>query len=253
MADKRMLTKKVTDSDEFISLPSSAQALYMHLNLGADDDGFNNQVQVAMFKAHASAGDLMQLLQRRYVLQFNSGVFVIKHWRMANALRKDRYTPTAFQEELKQLKIKDNGAYTITNEEVWLPDGCQMVATDKYSIDKISISNISSSNETSFEAPSEDKSSSLEELFASFWTNYPRKQDKKNAHKSFLKLKPDEALLKQMLNSLEKFKQTEQWKEANGKYIPLPSTWLNGRRWEDSIGVEREKTAYEKLMEEMGK
>lgn len=141
MAEKRMFTKKITDADEFISLPSSTQALYLHLCMSADDDGFNNQVQMAMFKAHASIDDVKILLTKRFILQFESGVIVIKHWRMANALRKDRYTETAYQEELKQLKIKDNGSYTVISEDetAWLPDGCQMVAADKISIDKDSI------------------------------------------------------------------------------------------------------------------
>lgn len=127
----------MTDSDEFISLPSSAQALYMHLNLSADDDGFNNQVQLAMLKAHASVDDVKILLLKRFIIQFESGVIVIKHWRMSNALRKDRYTPTAYQEEFKRLNIKDNGAYSV--EDNWLPNGCQMVAVGKDSIDKYSI------------------------------------------------------------------------------------------------------------------
>ena len=122
MAERRMFTKKVTDDDNFMALSSSAQALYLHLSMSADDDGFCNQVAISMFKAHASVQDLQTLLDKRYVYQFENGVIVIKHWRMANALRKDRYTPTAFQEELAQLGLKDNGTYT------WLPDGCQMVA-----------------------------------------------------------------------------------------------------------------------------
>lgn len=126
MAERRMMTKKVTDDDNFMQLSSSAQALYLHLTMSADDDGFNNQVSVCMFKAHASVQDLQSLLERRYIFQFENGVIVIKHWRMANALRKDRYTPTAFQEELARLKIKDNGSYTMVAER--LPDGCQMVA-----------------------------------------------------------------------------------------------------------------------------
>ena len=122
MAERRMFTKKVTDDDNFMQLSSSAQALYLHLSMSADDDGFCNQVSVCMFKAHASVQDLSALLEKRYIYQFENGVIVIKHWRMANALRKDRYTPTAFQEELAQLKLKDNGSYTRR-----LPDGCQTV------------------------------------------------------------------------------------------------------------------------------
>ena len=122
MAERRMFTKKVTDDDNFMSLSSSAQALYLHLSMSADDDGFCNQISISMFKAHASVQDLQALLEKRYIYQFDNGVIVIKHWRMANALRKDRYTPTAFQEELAKLDVKDNGSYT------WLPDGCQVVA-----------------------------------------------------------------------------------------------------------------------------
>lgn len=133
-----MFTKKVTDDDNFMELSASAQALYLHLSMSADDDGFCNQVSISMFKAHASVQDLQALLEKRYIYQFDNGVIVIKHWRMANALRKDRYTPTAFQEELSHLGIKDNGSYT------WLPLGCQMVATwlPQDSIDKNSIDNI---------------------------------------------------------------------------------------------------------------
>ena len=140
MAERRMMTKKVTDDDNFMSLSSSAQALYLHLSMAADDDGFCNQVSVSMFKAHASVQDLEALLEKRYIYQFENGVIVIKHWRMANALRKDRYTPTAFQEELAQLQLKENGSYTR------LHSGCQVVADclpqdrlDKNRLDKVSV------------------------------------------------------------------------------------------------------------------
>jgi hypothetical protein len=114
-----MFTKKITDSDAFIEMSSASQALYFHLNQGADDDGFNNQVQMAMLKAHASTDDLKVLMAKNFVIRFESGVIVIKHWRMHNTLRKDRYTPTNYQEEFRQLGIKENGSYSL---------GCQVVA-----------------------------------------------------------------------------------------------------------------------------
>jgi hypothetical protein len=107
-----------------MSLSASAQALYLHLSMSADDDGFCNQVALCMFKAHASVSDLEALLSLRYIYQFESGVIVIKHWRMANALRKDRYTPTVWQKEFAMMNVKENGAYTMNG----LPNGCQMVA-----------------------------------------------------------------------------------------------------------------------------
>ena len=120
MAEKRMFTTKVSDSDAFIEMPAAAQALYFHLNQGADDDGFNNQVQMAMWKAHASVDDLKILMAKNYIIRFESGVIVIKHWRMHNTIRNDRYTPTNFKEELALLGIKENKSYTL--------NGCQMVA-----------------------------------------------------------------------------------------------------------------------------
>lgn len=157
MAERRMFTKKVTDDDNFMALSSSAQALYLHLSMSADDDGFCNQVSVSMFKAHASVADLQQLLEKRYIYQFDNGVIVIKHWRMANALRKDRYTPTNFKEELAKLKIKSNGAYTFFDVgcqvvDNGLPDGCQMVAAclpqDSIGKDSIDKNRIDKDNNT---------------------------------------------------------------------------------------------------------
>lgn len=138
-----MFTKKITDSDAFIEMSSAAQALYFHLNQGADDDGFNNQVQMAMWKAHASIDDLKVLLAKNYIIRFESGVIVIKHWRMHNTLRKDRYTPTNFQEELKQLGLKDNGAYTLGCQVV--ANGLPQVSIGKCSIDEYSLGECSGS------------------------------------------------------------------------------------------------------------
>lgn len=142
MAERRMFTKKITDDDNFLSLSASAQALYLHLTMSADDDGFCNQVTASMFKAHASAQDLTALLDKRYLIQFDNGVVCIKHWRMANTLRKDRYTPTSFQDDLSKLGIKENGSYTILTSGCqmvanWLPNGCHSI--DKNRLDKDSI------------------------------------------------------------------------------------------------------------------
>lgn len=142
MAERRMFSKKITDSDDFIELSSASQALYFHLNQGADDDGFNNQIQAAMWKAHASIDDLKVLLTKNYIIRFENGVIVIKHWRMHNTLRKDRYVPTNFQEEFKQLGIKDNKAYTLNSDckNAWLPNGCHREEEDRLGKDNIFLS-----------------------------------------------------------------------------------------------------------------
>lgn len=107
-----MFTQKIIDSDAFLDMPLSAQALYFHLNMRADDDGFINNPKRIQRTVGASEDDLKLLIMKRFVIGFENGVIVIKHWRMHNALRKDRYTPTQYQEELAMLSIKDNGSYT---------------------------------------------------------------------------------------------------------------------------------------------
>lgn len=127
MAERRMFAKTIIDSDAFLDMPLSTQALYFHLNMRADDDGFINNPKRIQRTIGASEDDLKLLILKRFVIGFESGVVVIKHWRMHNTLRKDRYTPTLYQEELATLAIKENSAYTenhgnhsATN---WQPDG----------------------------------------------------------------------------------------------------------------------------------
>lgn len=257
MAERRMFTKKITDSDSFISLSSSAQALYLHLNQGADDDGFNNQVQIAMLKAHASTDDLTALLGRGFLYQFEGGVVVVKHWRMHNTLRKDRYNPTSYQDEFSLLGIKDNGSYTLVAKR--LPDGCQTVATDKYSIGEVSINKYicpsdpenSGSNEpvegqndptfdlndlgqTGSNRPKRGQKQGQNKLFAEFWLAYPRKVKKQTALKAWVKLRVDDELFAEIMDGLGKWKTCKQWNKDGGEFIPYPATFLNAMQWQDA-------------------
>lgn len=144
MAEKRMFTQKIVDSDAFLDMPLSTQALYFHLNMRADDDGFINNPKRIQRTIGASEDDLKLLIVKRFVIGFESGVIVIKHWRMHNTLRKDRYSPSQYQEELAQLQIKENNSYTEralalpeTVATTWQPNGNQLAT--QYSIDKNSI------------------------------------------------------------------------------------------------------------------
>lgn len=123
MADKRMFSLSVVDTDWFLDLPLSTQALYFHLNLRADDDGFVDAPNSIVRKIGASKNDFDLLVAKRYVLKFESGIIVIKHWRMHNTIQKDRYHPTQFQEELNLLSIKDNKSYT---DKKCIQDGYEM-------------------------------------------------------------------------------------------------------------------------------
>ena len=117
MANKRMFTMKIVDSDSFLDMPLSTQCLYFHLNMRADDDGFVGNPKRICKLIGCNDDDLKLLLMKRFILGFENGVIVIKHWRMHNTIQKDRYTPTTYSDELKQLGIKDNKSYTLSPME----------------------------------------------------------------------------------------------------------------------------------------
>lgn len=112
MPQKRMFTKKITESDAFLDMPLSTQCLYFHLNMNADDDGFVNNPKTIMRTIGASDDDMKLLLAKAFLLIFESGVVVIKHWWMHNTLKNDRYKPTDYQEEKQLLSQKENNSYT---------------------------------------------------------------------------------------------------------------------------------------------
>lgn len=113
MAERRMFAKAIIDSDAFIDMPISARLLYYDLAMRADDDGFVNSPKKIMRMIGATNDDMNILLMRRFVIAFESGVVVIKHWRIHNYIQKDRYKPTKYEEERAKLTVKENGAYTL--------------------------------------------------------------------------------------------------------------------------------------------
>ena len=165
MAERRMFTMKIVDSDAFLEMPMSTQSLYFHLNMRADDDGFVNNPKRIQSMIGASEDDLKLLLVKRFILGFENGVVVIKHWRMHNLLRKDRYNPTQYIEQKAQLEIKEDGAYTEKNEvyhlaTTWQPNGNQMatqVSIGKDSIVEDSIGECISAEPTRAPKPTKHK------------------------------------------------------------------------------------------------
>lgn len=130
-----MFSPDIVDSDAFLDMPSSSQLLYFHLCMRADDDGFISPKKI-MRLMNASSDDLKVLLTKRFVLPFESGVVVIKHWLIHNLIRKDRYKETRYLDEKKLIKVKENGSYTelATNG---LPDGNQMAPQVRLGKDRI--------------------------------------------------------------------------------------------------------------------
>ena len=113
-----MFTNKITESDAFLEMPLSTQCLYFHLNMYGDDDGFVNNPKKVVKIIGANDDDLKLLIMKSFVMVFESGVILIKHWRMHNTLRNDRYHPTDYQEEFAQVGIKSNNAYTWADKQI---------------------------------------------------------------------------------------------------------------------------------------
>lgn len=117
MAERRMFAKSIVLSDAFLDMPLSARCLYFTLGMLADDDGFIGNPKAIMRQCGASQDDMIILLQKRFILSFESGVIVIKHWRLNNYLKSDRYKSTTYVEEKAELTFDAKGAYTEADNE----------------------------------------------------------------------------------------------------------------------------------------
>lgn len=118
MAERRMFAKTIIDSDAFLDMPLSTQSLYFHLSMRADDDGFINNPKKIQRMVGCGEDDLKLLIAKSFIIPFDSGIVVIKHWKIHNYIRTDRYKPTVYSDEMSRLSLKENGSYT-----VGIPDG----------------------------------------------------------------------------------------------------------------------------------
>ena len=195
MAERRMLSSKIICSDAFTEMPFSAQALYLQLALEADDDGFLNNARRIQRTIEASEADLITLLERRFILGFDKGVVCIKHWRTHNQIRKDRYTPTQYQEEFHMLDIKADGAYTEKPgcnlgthlAPTWQPNGAEaatQVRLGKVSIGKVNINSASSDSGESEQKVHKPSLADVNAFFETVWAIYPVKKGKAQVSES---------------------------------------------------------------------
>ncbi len=188
MAERRMFAKTIIDSDAFLDMPLSTQSLYFHLSMRADDDGFINNPKKIQRMVGCGDDDLKLLMAKRFILVFDSGVIVIKHWKIHNYIRNDRYKPTLYQEEKAELAEKNSKAYTFKTEVIesenhlGIPDdnrmGYQMDTQVRLGKDRL----VKDKKKNSVEP-----SSTMPELFEKVWQTYPKKTNKKKAREQFLK------------------------------------------------------------------
>lgn len=130
MAQKRMFSNTITDTDRFLDMPASTQNLYFHLNMHADDDGFVDSPKRIMRNVGADNDDMNVLLSKKFVLNFDSGIILIKDWKIHNVIRKDMYKPTVYTDEKSQIILDDTNSYQLRNEYV------PQIRLDKNKLDK---------------------------------------------------------------------------------------------------------------------
>lgn len=143
-----MFAKSIVFQDDFLDMPMSSRCLYFSLSMVADDDGFVDSYRSVMRQIGATADDLRILLAKRYIIAFDTGVIVIRHWRINNYLRSDRYRETQYQEEMSQLSVAKTGEYVPSNtlcttinagKRSGIPDGIPLVCIEENSIEENSI------------------------------------------------------------------------------------------------------------------
>ena len=144
MANRRMFAKTIIDSDAFLDMPPSTQVLYFHLAMRADDDGFINNPKTIMRIVGAKDDDIKLLVAKRFIIPFDSGVVVIKHWRIHNYIQKDRYTETKYIDEKNQLIINKKNGYSLKqigllddeNDNVYILDTQDRLGKDRLELGK---------------------------------------------------------------------------------------------------------------------
>ena len=142
MAERRMFAKTIIDSDAFLDMPVTARLLYYDLSMRADDDGFINSPKKIQRMIGASDDDLKVLITKRFLIPFESGVVVIKHWKIHNYIQKDRYKPTVYQEEKALLCEKENNVYSLdTNciQNVYSLDTQDRLGKDRIGKDRLEL------------------------------------------------------------------------------------------------------------------
>ena len=248
MAEKRMFAQQIVNSDAFIEMPLSAQALYFHLSMKADDDGFINNPKTIQRMVGADDDDLNVLMEKNFVICFDSGVLVIKHWRINNYIRGDRKKTTAYSEEMALLTCKDNGAYTLNeslcqsnvrqvtvkcpSSDSQMSGKCQATdGIDKNSIDKNSIDK----NNNNHQNLREVKSNRTE--FEELWNIYPRKQGKAKALQCYIRAKNKGTTFEEVKKGIEAYILYIQREKVETQYIKQGSTFFSQQAWNDDWGT----------------
>ena len=252
MAERRMFSKTIIESDLFLDMPMSARLLYYELGMRGDDDGFVDSPKKVTRMIGASDDDLKLLAAKGYIIPFASGIVVIVHWRTHNYIRNDRYKETQHLIEKHMLTVGKNGNYSLSNI-VGIPNGNQSstagIPSGSITEGRLGEGNIekeipplpptgeeeSGGLESAPKRKRGELTKSQEERFNRFWSVYPRRESKGNAKKAWAKIDPDETLTQAILAAVAMaIMHDNRFRER--QFTPLPASWLNSESWLNEYG-----------------
>lgn len=257
MAEKRMFSMHIIDSDAFLEMSIHAQLLYFHLGMRADDDGFINNPSKIMRIIGTNQDDIVLLkkamdllIEKKFIIMFDSGVVVIKHWLVNNYLRTDRKKSTTQTAEFNQLKLKNNKSYTLINNagitDVRQMSGNCQVSIDKIRLDKYSIDTIDHQDDRVIAFDSKENTKSKTELINEFellWKLYPRKIGKEKSLKKYLEYsKNTDDLFQKVKVGINNYLEYIKTNSIENSYIKHGTTYFNNKSWEDEYPTGKTKS-----------
>lgn len=205
MANRRMFSLDVVNTDLFLDMPVSAQCLYFHLGMRADDDGFVASPKQIMRMATCTQDDMKILISKGFVILFESGIIVIRHWKQHNYIQSDRYRRTRHAEERDRLELKEN-VYILDTERI--QDASKADTQYRLSKDRVRDNNYSVH-------------------FESFWNTYPRKKEKAKAYKCYNARLKDGYSEEELLIAATEYAKECKERKTEERYIKLGSTFLS--------------------------
>ena len=260
MAERRMFAKSIIHSDVFLEMPLSTQALYFHLAEMADDDGFVTNPKRVMRMVGADEDSMKILIAKRFLLLFESGVIVIRHWRVHNYIRKDRYKETICKLEKRTLALDEDGAYLLcdqltdntptmcqsSGQPVGIPCGQPTVSQVgdpgkvRLGKDRLLVNvndEMPEKNQLKLSTlPSNERSVHVranDEEFERLWRLYPRKQGKDVAKKAYAKAIRNGTSNEVIESGIERYCRYIKANNIELQYIKQGSTWFNQACWND--------------------
>ena len=249
MPERRMFSREITETDAFLSLPYSAQVLYFHYCMNADDDGVVSNPLTLRRLTGCSGEDENVLARLHFIIPFKSGVTVIKHWKIHNKIPKDRYHPTKYTDEMALLQLKPNDAYTLTQEGQGFVyssyTGCIQdvsnldteVSIGKDRLGKYREDTLVDSVDVPAPLPP-DFSTEFDQL----WKLYPRKDGRKDAFRHYQRARKNGTTFEQVKAGILNYCEYLKREKVEQRYIQMGSTWFNGEHWNDEYQSNREPT-----------